>query len=276
MLNDSRLYSFLDNEHGFTLYFLEGQKLFNHLVVLHELKQGAFAYYRDTILSSLQMINFLKVGETLGFYIDSEDPYFRFKVEMANNGDFRTLLLPDSFNKFPKEITGQSRISKVFPQKKPYTSIIELKNTHSETIINEVLKESYQTNSEVVISEVSDQSLMFTKMPPMNVDKEVWEDISLKEYQLKNKQLVNDLFNLQTDNIEKIVQHMEKAGLTYLQSKKVAFNCACSKERFIFNLKNLNVSSGELFEGKESLEVKCDYCLSRYDITKKEVDSEAH
>ena len=50
------------------------------------------------------MVNFLKPGESLGFYIDSEEPYFRFKIELSNTGTFRTLLLPEEFENFPDKI----------------------------------------------------------------------------------------------------------------------------------------------------------------------------
>jgi molecular chaperone Hsp33 len=137
--------------------------------------------------------------------------------------------------------------------------------------VNNILRDSYQTNSEVIISSNSDQSVMITKLPPMNVDKEIWEDISLNEYILKKRHLINDLFSKNTDDIELIVNGFEKDDYAYLQSKQVHFHCPCSKDRFVLGIKGLNASLDEVFHDDESVEVKCDYCGKPYTITKEEV-----
>src|SRR5437762_2587208 len=121
MLPVSRLYSFLDHKNGFNIHFLEGQKLIEDLVLTHPLQGSGFAYFRDSILGILPIIFFLKPGESLGIYIDSEDPYFRLKIETGSTGHTRTLLLPEEFNLFPMKITGKVRVTKIFPnQKAPY------------------------------------------------------------------------------------------------------------------------------------------------------------
>ena len=66
MLPESRLYSFLDSQNNFAIYFLEGQKLFHDLVLLTNLAGKGLDYYRDTVLAAQQLINFLKPGENLG------------------------------------------------------------------------------------------------------------------------------------------------------------------------------------------------------------------
>src|SRR5690606_29016832 len=157
MLAVSRLYSFLDHKNGVNLHFLEEQKLIHDLVLLHPMNRHGFAYFRDTFLGLMPIIFFLKPGESLGIYIDSEDPYFRLKIETNSAGHTRTLLLPEEFDLFPDKITGNVRVTKVFQsQKSPYTSMIELKNLDTKEIINQILKESYQTNSEVIIGSTSD------------------------------------------------------------------------------------------------------------------------
>ena len=51
------------------------------------------------------MIALLKeVGEQIGFYLDSEDPKFQFKIETSHQGDTRCLLLPENFQQFPEAI----------------------------------------------------------------------------------------------------------------------------------------------------------------------------
>jgi molecular chaperone Hsp33 len=182
MLEASRLYSFLDHKSGFNIHFLEGQKIIHDLVLLHSMKQSGFAYFRDTFLGLLPIIFFLKPGESLGIYIDSEDPYFRLKIETNSAGHTRTLLLPEEFNLFPMKITGNIRITKIFSNNKsPYTSMLELKAVDTREVINQVLCESYQTNSEVIVGDISDQSVMVTKLPPLNVNSTLEESVSRQE-----------------------------------------------------------------------------------------------
>src|SRR5690606_30119690 len=179
----------------FTLSLLEGQKLMADLITIHNLGPVALDYYRKSVLTSMQMLNFLKPGENLGFYIDSEHPYFRFKIEINNSGTMRTLLLPEEFTEFPEKITGVCRVSKLFyNHKTPYTSVTKVYEEKHEELTNKVLRESYQTNSEVLTSEEVDQTLMVTKLPPVEIKKEVLEDISLKEYLLKQKKILQDIF----------------------------------------------------------------------------------
>ena len=172
MLPESRLYSFIDQKEGFTLHFLEGQKLIKDLAVIHQIIGAGFNYFRDAILTFQPMIAFLKPGEGLGVYIDSDSPYFRLKIEMSDQGQMRTLLLPENFNEFPKKIDGRCRIVKLMPgENAPYTSIINLEDIDFHQVVNKILTESYQVKSEVYLSENSDQSLMLMKLPEINVNK---------------------------------------------------------------------------------------------------------
>lgn len=272
-MKESRMYSFLDSNHGFTLHFLEGQKLIHDLVLTHNVSGEALSYYRDNVLTSQQMLNFLKHGETLGFYIDSDSPYFRFKIEMNANGQMRTLLLPENFDQFPKELNGVFRIAKIFPNKKPYNSITEMDHTPTRELVNNALRESYQTNSKVLLSQAGDQSLMITKLPPLNVNKQTdFQDLSLNEYILKQKTFINDLFELCPDDTEQIVNTFENSGNSYLASKEVSFSCSCSKDRMLSNLLSLSGNDiEEIFTEQEKIEVKCDYCKTFYEFTRKDL-----
>lgn len=272
MLNESRLYSFIDNQNGFTLCFLEGQKLMAELITIHNLGPVALDYYRKSVLTSMQMLNFLKPGENLGFYIDSEHPYFRFKIEINNSGTMRTLLLPEEFTEFPTKITGVCRVSKLFSNNmSPYTSVTKLHQENPEELTNKILRESYQTNSEVLTSEQVDQTLMVTKLPPVEIKKEVLEDISLKEYILKQKKFLNHVFNQEFNDVEKIVEYFEKNGFLYLGSKEIKFFCPCSKDRMLQNLSTLHHQDiEEIFQKKDSIDVRCDYCNTNYHIQRKD------
>ncbi len=276
MLHESRLYSFIDNTNGFTLHFLEGQKLIHDLAMIHNLKGKGFAYFRDSILTAQQMISFLKPGEGLGFFIDSESPYFRLKVEMNEAGLMRTLLLPEEFNEFPEKINGTCRLSKLFPNNpSPYTSILELQNTGTHQVVEKILRDSYQIPTTIKISDDSDQSLLLMKLPAKNVNKEsVTQSLTLNEYWLTIKKAANELFTAGEMEQEKIQEKFESEGLTFLGSKEVKFQCNCSNDRMFKGVVSLCMSSGvdDIFEdNKQSIETKCDYCKAYYHINRKEV-----
>jgi molecular chaperone Hsp33 len=273
MLATSRLYSFLDHKNGFNLHFLEGQKLIHDLVLLHPMQGQGFSYFRDTFLGLMPIIFFLKPGESLGLYIDSERPYFRLKIETNSAGHTRTLLLPEEFNLFPERISGNIRITKIFSaNKSPYTSMLELKEVDTKDVINQVLRESYQTNSEVIVATQSDQSIMITKLPPLNTNSVIDETVSRKEYIKKNQQFMFDVFEMASDDIEKIVKKFEDHGFSYLGSRQVSFFCPCSQERMVLNLRGLySKDVDELFHEQDTLEIKCDYCRKEYHISKADI-----
>jgi molecular chaperone Hsp33 len=275
MLSTSRLYSFLDHKNGFNVHFLEGQKIIHDLVLLHPMNGSGFSYFRDTFLGLLPIIFFLKPQESLGIYIDSEDPYFRLKIETNSAGHTRTLLLPEEFNLFPMRITGKVRVTKIFQNNShPYTSMIELEGIETKEVINRIFTESYQTNSEVIVGEISDQSIMVTKLPPTNVNSNIDESISRQEFIKKHSVFFQNIFEAATDDIERIVKLFEDRGFSYMTSRQIDFFCPCSKDRMLLNLKGLYANDiDHLFEGKESVEIKCDYCRKEYVITKPEIIS---
>jgi molecular chaperone Hsp33 len=273
MLATSRLYSFLDHKNGFNIHFLEGQKLIHDLILLHPMNSSGFSYFRDTFLGLLPIIFFLKPQESLGLYIDSEEPYFRLKIETNSAGHTRTLLLPEEFNQFPKKITGKVRVSKIFQNNShPYTSVLDLKDISAKDVINQILTESYQTNSEVIVSEVSDQSIMVTKLPSLNINSSLDDSASRKEFIKKNAQFFRDVFDSAPGDIEKVVKTFEDHGLAYMTSRQIEFFCPCSKDRMVLNLRGLYAGDiDHLFDGKDSVEIKCDYCSKLYDVSRGEV-----
>lgn len=267
MLANSRLYSFLDHKNGFNIHFLEGQKLIHDLVLTHPLQGSGFSYFRDMVLGLMPIIHFLKPMESLGIYLDSEDPYFRLKIETNNAGHTRMLLLPESFNQFPMELNGAARITKIVQDKSPYTSMLALENTPTKEVINKILNESYQVPAKVIVAEISDQSIMVTKLPSLNVNKISDDSVSLNDYLAKHALIFHDIFEEAPNDIEKIVQLFEAQGLAYLASKQINFYCPCSKERMVGNLKNMYQGKvEELMAGDPHLDIKCDYCNAHYVI----------
>lgn len=269
-MKESRLYSFLDNDLGFNLHILDGHKIMKDLSEVHNIGPNAIEYYKNTVLSSLHMITFLKPGESLGVYIDSEDPYFRFKVEMNHSGLMRTLLLPEEFKEFPENLTGVARISKMYNQKEPYTSIIKMENDSSTAILNNLLKDSYQTNSKVFLDKDSEHAVMITKLPRKEIKKVVEDEtlnLSIDEYKSKHEEMIKDIFKYKEIDLREVVDKVEASDMLYLHSKEIKFNCPCSLERMTQNLMTLNAADKEdIFDNKDSVEVRCDYCNTIYDV----------
>ena len=145
-MNKSKLYSFLDDDNNLVIHFFEGQKLIYDIALTHKVQSKGFFFFRDSILSLIPLIAFLKHDEGLGIFVDSENPYFRFKIETHNSGSVRALFLPETFDEHSERITGQCRISKTFPKISPYTSIIDIKDDKFEDIIQNILEKSYLLN----------------------------------------------------------------------------------------------------------------------------------
>ncbi len=278
MLPESRLYSFIDQKEGFTLHFFEGQKLINDLAIIHEVIGAGFQYFRDAILSFQPMISFLKPGEGLGVYIDSEEPYFRLKIEMSDQGQMRTLLLPENFSEFPKTITGKCRIVKLLPgEQNPYTSIINLDAVDAHAMVNQILSDSYQVRSAVHLAEDSDQSVMLMKLPAVNVNKvETHYNMNIDQYWSSIKKTTEHLFSTGTTEQKDIQSHFETLGLMYLGSKEIKFKCTCSRQRMFEGVRSIVWSSGidTVFSPDEdSIETKCDYCKTSYLLMREEFTS---
>lgn len=249
--------------------------MIHDLAIIHSSRGGGFHYFRDAILSIQLMVSYLKPGEGLGIYIDSEEPYFRLKVEMSELGQMRTLLLPESFNEFPKSITGHCRIVKTMPNEAhPYTSIIELNDVNFHEVVNTILKESYQFNSKIFLSEESDQSVMIMKLPSINIDRIKTDyTLSVSEYWQNHEKHIAKLFKQHTSEHAIIQSHLEKIGLLYLGSREIKFKCHCSRERMLSGLWSIVRTSGidQLFHpGELEIEIKCDYCKTSYLILKEE------
>jgi len=274
MLKPSRLYSFLDSKNGFALHFLDGQKLIHDLALIHPLHGQGFAYFRDMVLSAMPMISFLKPGESLGVYIDSEEPYFRLKIETSFTGHTRTLLLPEEFNQFPMKLTGKARVSKQFPNGVPYSSVIEFSNTQSKEVINKLLRGSYQSNAEIVVAESSDQSFLLNKLPPVNVNLTTQDETpALDDFLKSHRIFFHNVFDEHHNDVGSIVKAFDSTSFAYLSSRQVELYCPCSKERMVDNLRLMYARDPEeLFDGKPTLEAKCDYCKTAYEISRTDLE----
>jgi molecular chaperone Hsp33 len=269
MLRTSKLISFLDEKNNFQVRFLEGQKLINDLALIHDVKNQGFAFFRELILTNIHLISTLKNNEGLGLFIDSNEPYFRFKLECSENGNMRTLLFPADLDLFPEKINGELRFSKLFQGRSaPYTSIISLENEATSSVTNTFLKESHQANAKIFLTEQSDQSLYLAKLPKRTMD--TTEDISLDEYWVNISNSIDKLFMEAHSESDKIISSMKSLGLTHLQTKEIKFSCPCSEEKMTQGIWSLikTESLEEVFLDKQELEIRCDYCKTNYVLSK--------
>lgn len=276
-MEKSRQYSFINNKCGFALSLIEGHSLIEDISKIHNIGDFAKSFYQKTVISSQQLIHFLKPGENLGFYLDSEEPFFRFKIEMSHNGALRTLLLPEEFEDFPKTFSGKCRINKIFANKSPYTSVLEFDNHPLEDIVNEITEKSYQTNSVILSSQDCASSLMITKLPPTNINKKIddYEETSISDFKNQYSELIDECLSLKNTTVLEAEKIFSKFDFQYIGSKEVKFHCPCSKERMINNLYSLNPADiRSLFVEENFIETRCDYCNTTYKITEDEVNTD--
>ncbi|MFZ4713959.1 MAG: Hsp33 family molecular chaperone HslO [Bacteriovoracaceae bacterium] len=273
MTPESKLYSFLDNKNSFTIHFLEGQKVIEQMAVLHHLKGAGFSYYRDLLLSVLPFVSFVKKGESFGLYLDSEEPYFRFKLETNYTGNFRTLLLPEAFDQFPQKLTGMVRFSKLFDNSTPYTTIMQVEELDFSQIINQLIRDSYQIEAKAHLSDIVDQSFFISKIPRENVGRYIIDPgLTLEQYEKKFCPDLNTIFAENFTEEKDIVDFFTKRGFYFLGSKPFNYYCPCTRERMITNLVTLSAEDiNELFDQNNELEITCDYCHEKYKINKLEI-----
>lgn len=274
-LPDSRLYTFLDAGREFALYFLEGQRLIHDLAVTQHVEGPGFAYFRHAVLSVQPMISLIKWGEQFGFYIDSEDPYFRLKIETAHNGDTRCALVPERFREFPAAMRGTVRVLKLFPHNRaPYQSVIRVDGLALREIVNRVLRDSYQVKSAVLLSEHSDQSVLLHQLPPIAGREEY--DYSQEAVRERRDRIRTDVETVLAAGLvdpEGIREAFSVIGWQPIAERPVRFRCSCSRERMVHNVRLVYAREGEaLFDvGQNALEIVCEYCKSRYVIARQEL-----
>lgn len=273
-MNEGQIVSFLDKQQNFSVHFFEGQKLIRDLIMTTPLNPHGFNFFREMVLSALGVTAFLKPGENAGIYIDSEEPFFRLKIEISSSGQMRTLLLPEDFSEFPEKINGEIRVSKMFSSNKAssYTSVINASGLTPQEAINRVFKESYQMESRVMVSDDSDQAIMMLKLPGIG-GRNFESSMLLPEYELQNKKYFNDIFKKGHNDDKAICQEFKNLEFNFIGKRPIFFKCACSREKMVVNLRNMANSSPEnLFEeGQSILQVKCDYCQSYYEISKEDL-----
>ncbi|MDX1388420.1 MAG: Hsp33 family molecular chaperone HslO [Acidobacteriota bacterium] len=278
-LPESRLYTFVDEAREYALYFLEGQRLIYELALLHAVRGDGFAYFRDVVLSIQPMIAFLKPGEQFGFYIDSDEPFFRLKIETGHHGETRSAILPADFAQFPDTLRGTVRLQKIFPNNKlPYESLLEVEDLPLREIVNRVLAHSYQVNSAVIVSESSDQSVMLNQLPPFPGKEELeYSEDAVRARRSEVAGKMKSIFSRALHEPDQIREAFAEIGFELLAGRTIRFQCACSKDRVVQSLSLLGEGDRKdlYLPGEDSLEVVCEYCKSRYQVSRHELEQAA-
>ncbi len=246
MVQKDNLYTYLDNIHNLAIHLFKGEEFVTELLATHGVSAEAQPLVKELILSLQSLIVFLKDKESLGVYIDSHDPKFTFKLESNGHGHSRILILPENFNDLKKVLSGNCQLTKFSPPENiPYTSLIDFKNKQAYEILNDIFNQSYQMDTYFVFKDEYD-FLLIHKLPGSD------DDLKLEEF------VKNNIFDL--DNADKF---------QFLSSKKVSFQCNCSKERFIQRIKSL--SNKQELINEAPLEIKCDYCKKEYSLSAKDL-----
>ncbi len=280
-LPESRLLTFIDEQAEYVVVFFEGQALIRDLALTHGICGPGFAYFREVVLSVQPMLAFLKAGEQFGFYIDSEQPPFRLKIETGHHGETRCTLVPEGFSEFPEAMSGLVRMVRIFHGfRPPYQSILRVGQVSLGELVNRVLAESYQLPARVRVSETSDQAILVHVLPDghrADTDS-LNETVDARMTMLRPG--LDALFAEAPTESAAIVAEFANLGLRLIHERPIRFHCPCSRERMIYNLR-LVIDGGtpleQLFEpDAETLELRCEYCKSFYHLTRDELRGAEH
>lgn len=263
----------MDEPREHALYFLEGQRLIHDLALIHPIRGPGFAYFREVVLSIQPLIALLKAGEQLGFYIDSEEPWFRLKIETSHDGQVRCMMLPEGFAEFPEAVTGIVRVERRFPAARaPYQSVLGLQGAALGQIVNHVLHDSWQVPCATHVSPDADQSVMLHQMPPLRGDdKSRFTPEALKERLEGLVEPMRPLFRRALQDQDEIVEAFRGLGFHPLTSRPVRLGCTCSRERVIRGLLLLEQPESVFEPGENRIEVTCEYCKKRFSIGRDEI-----
>ena len=211
-LPESRIYTCVDESRSHALHFLEGQKLVQDMALMHQLYGSGFAFFRKICLTVQPMLCLLKQGEYFGFYLDSDEPYFRLKIELTAGGAIRAML-------------RKSTIKNCY-----------IVNHSLEKISDHILQNSYQMVGSVIVSETSDQSILVLKLPNPESSEEVDEMEGSMELPPHQINLYHQMLSKGETDSGKIQLLLKENGFDFLAGRDVFFRCNCSHKRMIQNL----------------------------------------
>ena len=279
MLPESTIYTCVDGPRKYAVHFLEGQKLIQDMALTHQLSGAGFAFFRTICLVIKPMLCLLKQGEYFGFYLNSEEPYFRLKIELTSGGAIRAMMLPEDFQEYPEKVSGTLRLNKYSAKlKSPYQSILEIHDQPLEKISEQILQYSYQMTGSVFVSKKSDQSLLVLKLPDHVTNKEEFSADNFMELQPEQKEIFHEILSQAETDTEALKEIFLKNGFDLLAQRKVFFRCNCSRERMIQNLHLYQQSDPEPLFNKQNktLSITCEYCKNVFEISEEDLIQNPH
>jgi molecular chaperone Hsp33 len=215
----------------------------------------------------------------MGIFVDSEQPYFRFKLEMNETGTFRNMLLHDKVLGGNNHWTGKIRLVKMMPNSKtPYQSVIEMDNLTGDELLNVILEQSYQSKCHLVLSESSDQVVLIHLLPQKNYDKHGFApEVTLSEVVKQWREKLEQIMLQGLMEEQSVIKVFENLGLSYLSSKEISFYCPCSQQQMLHNLKKLGVDElQQILEEDGQIEIICDYCNHQYIFTSEDLQLKSY
>ena len=120
---------------------------------------------------------------------------------------------------------------------------------------------------------------MLPKLPPSNVNKKIedFDDLTIQEIEEKFNDLIQAALLIPNADVKTMEELFSTKELSYIGSKEVRFDCPCSKERMVENLFTLpEKDRNEIFIDKETIETRCDYCNTIYEIHREEILKALH
>lgn len=273
-LPESRLYTFIDAPREHALYFLEGQRLIRDVVVTHAVQGLGLAFFRDVILSVQPMIALLGGGEQLGFYIDSESPLFRLKIETTHDGDTRCTLVPENLAEFPDDMRGVVRVDRRSATcAAPYQSVLAIEGLALEEIVNRVLRDSWQMPCRVVVSDASDQSVLLHQLPPLrNDDTSRFSPEALDARLGELREGIDLALERAVLDPGDVESGFASLGFRLLASRGVRLRCACSAAKVIKSLRLVGDTSAMFDPHRDRLEVICEYCKRQFLVGRRDLE----
>jgi molecular chaperone Hsp33 len=271
-LPDSLLLTFIDEPRAHALYVLEGQRLVRDVALAHGTGGASFAILRDVVLAVEPLVALLSGGEQLGFYLDTEAPELRLKLEASHAGDVRCVLVPRDLVEVPAVVSGLVRVEWRYPGgRQPYLSALRLDGVAIGDVVDRVLRDSYQMKCAVLVSQESDQSLLLHRLPALRGEDPALATIEAVRERLEGLRPEAEAILARALTGEALREAFGGLGFRLLAARPVRFRCTCSREHVVRSLRLLDDPS-ELFDpGQATIDVTCDYCGRHHAIWRHEL-----
>lgn len=271
-LPESLLLTFIDEPRAHALYFLEGQRLIRDVALARGSGGAGFSMLRDVVLGVEPLVALLNGGEQLGFYLDTEAPEIRLKMEASHAGDMRCVLVPRDLDAVPAAVSGLVRVEWRYPGgRQPYLSALRLEGERIDGIVDRVLADSYQMKCAVLVSQESDQSLLLHRLPSLRGEDPALATIEAVRERLAALRPEAEALMARALTGEILREAIGGLGFRLLAARPVRFRCTCSHEHVVRSLRLL-ADPSELFdEGQATIDVTCDYCGKHHAVWRHEL-----